>query len=131
MVGLLFVAATVGAGIFGGARRAASRVFLSASVIHFTSLLVACLIVLVPRLTWLTLGGLILASGIFGLGYYGLTWRDMVRDGLLGKIDLDDRIRYAALPVVAYLVESASGVALMLRSDWDARRWRFRWACCW
>ena len=117
LVGLLFVAATVGAGVFNNVRRAASRMFLSASVIHFSSLLITSLIVLAPGQTWISLGVMIVVCGIFGLAYYGLTWRDAVRDGLSAKIDLDDRIWYAVLPAVGYLFETASGVTLALRVD--------------
>ena len=48
MVGLLFVAATVGSGVFSGSGRAALRVFLSASVVNFALLLASCLVVLAP-----------------------------------------------------------------------------------
>ena len=54
---------------------------------------------------------MIVACGMFGLAYYGLTWRDTVRDGLSKSIDWDDRIWYLALPVVGYLCVAASGVA--------------------
>jgi hypothetical protein len=90
--------------------------FLSASVIHFSSLLIVCLIVLAPGQTWVSLGVMILACGIFGLLYYGITWRETVRDGLSKSIDLDDKIWYAVLPAVGYLFEAGSGVALALRS---------------
>ena len=116
LVGLLFVAATVGAGVFTGAQRGASRMFLSASVIHFSSLLIACLVVLAPVQTWVSLGMMIAACGSFGLAYYGLAWRDTVRDGLSKKIDWDDRIWYGVLPVICYMFETASGAALVLRS---------------
>ncbi len=116
LVGLLFVAATVGSGVFTSGRRAASRMFLSASVVHFSSLLIACLIVLAPEQSWISLGIMIVACGIFGLAYYGLTWRDSVRDGLSKSIEWDDRIWYAVLPAIGYLFEAASGVCLALRS---------------
>jgi hypothetical protein len=115
LVGLLFVAVTVGSGVFTNARRAALRVFLSASVIHFSSILIASLIVLVPAENWLSLGILITGCGVFGIIYYCVAWRDTVRDGLSKSIDLDDRIWYAALPAVGYLFETASGIALALR----------------
>ncbi len=117
LVGLLFVAATVGSGVFSSARRGASRMFLSASVIHFSSLLITCLIIMAPDQNWISLGVTVMACGSFGLAYYGLTWRDTVRDGLSKSIDWDDRIWYAVLPVLCYLFETASGVALALR--WD------------
>jgi hypothetical protein len=48
MVGLLFVAVTVGSGVFTGNRRAPLRVFVSASVVHFCGILAVCRIVLAP-----------------------------------------------------------------------------------
>jgi hypothetical protein len=116
LVGLLFVAATVGSGVFTNVQRAASRVFLSASVIHFSSLLIACLIVLAPAQNWVSLGVMIAVCGTFGLAYYGMTWRDSMRDGLSKRIDWDDRTWYGVLPVICYVCETASGVALALRS---------------
>jgi hypothetical protein len=112
LVGLLFVAATIGSGIFSPDRRAASRVFLSASVVHFSGLLAVCLIVLVPLRSWVCFGTLIITCGIFGVGYYALTWHETIRDGLSKRIDLEDRIWYLVLPVVGYLFEAGSGVAL-------------------
>jgi hypothetical protein len=117
LVGLLFVAATVGSGVFTSVRPSASRMFLSASVIHFSTLLITCLIVVAPEQSWISLGVMVVACGIFGLAYYGLAWRDAVRDGLSAKIALDDRIWYAGLPVIGYLFETASGVTLALRLD--------------
>ena len=82
LVGLLFVAVTVGSGIFTADRRAPIRVFVSASVVHFSGILAVCLIVLAPLQSWVLFGGLIMVCGFFGLGYYALTLRDMIRDGL-------------------------------------------------
>ena len=115
LVGLLFVAATVGSRAFTSGRRAASRMFLTASVIHFTSLLVVCLIILAPGQSWKSLGLMVLACGVFGLGYFAVAWHDTVRDGLVAVIDWEDRIRYAGLPVVCYLSVAGSGIALVLR----------------
>ena len=72
MVGLLFVAATVGAGVFSSDRRAPLRMFMSASVVNFSSVLVVCLIALAPLQTWLLFGAPILCCGIGGLVYSGL-----------------------------------------------------------
>jgi hypothetical protein len=118
LVGLLFVATTVASGVFSSDRRAPLRVFLSASVVHFSGILVACLIVMVPLRSWMAFGLLILGCGGFGLTYCGLSWRDTVRDGQLSKaIELDDWNWYLVLPIVGYLLEAASGVALALRFE--------------
>lgn len=117
LVGLLFVAATVGSGVFTEGRRAPLRVFLSASVVHFSSILAICLIVLAPLRSWLPFGVIVLGSGGFGLVYCGLVWRDTVREGLNQSIDLEDRIWYVVVPVVGYLLEAAAGLALAARLD--------------
>jgi hypothetical protein len=116
MVGLLFVAATVGSGVFSGVRRSAQRVFLTASVVHFSSILAASLIILVPVLNWRSLGVIILGCGISGLTYCGLTWRDTVREGLSRSIDLEDHVWYIVLPILGYTIEVAAGIMLVLPS---------------
>jgi hypothetical protein len=117
MVGLLFVAASVGTGVFSADRRAPLRVFLSASVINFSTVLAASLVVLAPVANWTWLGGLIVACGLFGLVHGSLAWRDTVRDGLIAAIDLDDRTWYLIMPIVGYLLEAASGIALVFRRE--------------
>lgn len=117
MVGLLFVAATVGSGVSTADRRAPRRMFLSASVVHFSGILATSLIVLAPVQSWALFGVLILACAIFGLGYCSAAWRDTVRDGLSKSIDLDGKVWYAVLPAVGYLFEAASGIALALQVD--------------
>ena len=112
LVGLLFVAVTVASGVFTTTRSAPRRMFLSASVIHFSTILVVCLIVLAPEHDWASPGAMVVACGIFGLGYYGLAWRDAIRDGLAQKIDLEDRTWYAVLPAIGYLLETLSGAAM-------------------
>jgi hypothetical protein len=120
MVALLFVTASIATGVFTPNRRAPLRVFLSATVVHFSSVLAASLIILAPLQSRILLGPLLLACGLFGLVYSVLTWRDTVRDGLSASIDLEDRTWYVLLPVVCYLFEIGSG-ALML--------WRTRDGC--
>src|SRR5579872_6394866 len=88
MVGLLFVAASVSSGVFTSDRRAPLRMFLSASVVNFASMLLVSLIVLAPISDWVLLGLPVLGGGLFGLGYSGVAWRDTVRDGLIKKVDL-------------------------------------------
>jgi hypothetical protein len=108
MIGLLFVAASVGSGIFSRSRRGAQRMFLSASVVHFGGVLAISLLVLAPLRGWFN----------FGLVYCGLTWADVVRDGLIVRIDLEDRLWYALGPVVGYLIEAGAGAGLVLRCRW-------------
>ncbi|HEX3576235.1 MAG TPA: hypothetical protein VHU42_16680 [Rhodopila sp.] len=112
MVGLLFVAASVGSGVFSADRIAPLRMFLSASVVHFSGVLAVSLVLLAPLRSQFLLASLVVACGLFGLAYCAVSWRDTVRDGLSKRIDLEDRIWYAFMPVAGYLLETASGVTL-------------------
>jgi hypothetical protein len=116
MVGLLFVGASVATGVFSD-RRAALRVFLSATVVNFGLILSACLLVLAPVRSWVLLGALIMGCGLFGLTHSCLAWRDSLRDGLIKAIDLEDRTWYIVLPILGYLLVMAAGVTLALRLD--------------
>jgi hypothetical protein len=117
MVGLLFVAATVGARVFSANRRAPLRVFLSASVVNFSLTLAVSLAVLAPVRSWVLLGVMIVGCGLFGLVHSVLACVDTVRDGIIKRIDLEDRTWYIALPIIGYLCVVASGVTLALRLD--------------
>jgi hypothetical protein len=117
MIGLLFVAASVGSGVFSADRRAPLRVFLTGSVVNFSTVLAACLMVLAPVENWTLLGGLIAGGCLFGLAHSCLAWRDTVRDGLITRIDLEDRTWYLILPIVGYLFEAGSGIALAVRRE--------------
>lgn len=112
LVGLLFVAASVSSGVFSTERRAPMRVFLTATVVHFASVLAASLIVLLPLESWRALGAMVLICGLVGLGYSTLALRDSVRDGLINNIDWEDRTWYGLLPFAAYVAECAAGFVL-------------------
>jgi len=114
MVGLLFVAASVGSGVITPGRSVVSRVFLSASVVNFSLTLASSLIVLAPLPNAHWIGALILACGIFGCTYSVIAWRDTLKDGLIKAIDFEDRTWYLALPIIGYLGLAASAVLLVL-----------------
>ena len=116
MVALLFVTASIATGVFTASRRAPLRVFLSATIVHFSSVLAASLIILAPIPSRIVLAPLFLACGTFGLAYSILTWRDTVREGLSASIDLEDRTWYILLPVACYLFEIVSGGLLLWRT---------------
>lgn len=112
LVGLLFVAATVSSGVFSLERRAPLRMFLTATVVHFSSVLAVSLIMLVPLANWRVLGGVVVLCALVGLGYFVLTVRDSIRDGLITNVDWEDRTWYGVLPFLAYVAELATGVML-------------------
>jgi hypothetical protein len=117
LIGLLFVAASVGSNFYTEEKHSALRSFLSPSVVHFTCVLAACLIAVCPLRSWTVLGLLICGDGLFGFVYAVLVLRRMVRHGFAATIDLEDRVWYAALPAVAYTVLSVAGVTLLVRTE--------------
>ncbi len=72
MVGLLFVAASVGSGVFTKDKQDALRALLSPSVVHFSCILAACLIAVSPLKGRILLGGLITSDGL--LTSYDTPW---------------------------------------------------------
>ena len=112
LVALLFVAASVSSGVFSLERRAPLRMFLTATVVHFSSVLAVSLIMLLPLASWLLLGIIVLVCGSVGLGYSVLAVRDSIRDGLIANVDWEDRTWYGVLPFLAYLIELAAGIVL-------------------
>jgi hypothetical protein len=112
LIGLLFVAASVGSSVWE--RPAALRVFLSATVVHFSSILVISLCIMAPLRSVAVYGLVFAVGGLFGLVYCFLVIRDTVRDGLSKSIDLEDRTWYAALPVAGYVLMMGAGIAVAM-----------------
>ena len=113
LVGLLFVAASVGTGLFRPDRQPAFRAFVSSSVVHFSCVLLAALIVMVPAQNWL-LGGLLTgADGLFGLVYGVLVIDGMRRHGITTQIGWDDRMLYGLVPVCGHLGMLAAAILLL------------------
>ncbi len=118
LVGLLFVAASVGSSVYTRDKDHALRVFLSPTVVHFSSVLAGCLITMAPLRHWGTAGGMVAAEGILGVAYAALVWRKFVRHDLLTKIDMEDRLWYAAVPALAYVGVAGAGVTLCCGQAW-------------
>jgi len=119
LVGLMFVAASIGASVFSEAHRKGMRAFISPTVVHFASALFICIGVIIPSQTWLTLGLLLTAGGIAGLIYATPVWVQVfVRRSF--TVDLVDRMFYAMIPVAGYLLVLASGLLLLLRIAWSS-----------
>ena len=142
LVGLLFVAASIGANTFREEHRAPLGSFLTPTVAHFSAVLFACMLGCIPSQTWASFG-FALAGALAGLGYAGrILFLLVVRRRF--KVDLGDQIFYAAVPVLGYLLlllasalpprRSAAGAeaaaaALLtllaggLRNAWDMTLW--------
>jgi hypothetical protein len=111
LVGLMFVAASVGTEVFTEERQVGLRAFMSPTVVAFSVVLEAALAGVSPLPTMVDavlLGG----TGVLGLFY---SWRiglKMIAGGILQNIDLEDRIWYVIVPALAYLLLAGIGLAI-------------------
>src|SRR5260221_713718 len=71
LVGLMFVAVSIGTSIFNEDHRAAMTAFITPTVMHFAAVLFVCLLGTIPTHTWYTLGGLLGAGALAGSIYSG------------------------------------------------------------
>jgi hypothetical protein len=119
LVGLMFVAASIGSSVFSEQHRNALQAFFSPTVVNFAAVLFICIGVMIPSQTWLSLGLLLAGGGIAGLIYAGRVWVQMfVRRSF--HVDMVDRMFYATVPLLGYLIVLAAGILLLLRLQWSA-----------
>src|SRR5215510_1741063 len=99
LVALLFVAASVAVGYLTAERASSSRTYMSPVVVHFTAILVACALALVPSHTRVSFG-LVLAAGALAAGAYSTMILLRVLKG--STLDWVDRFDYGIAPVIGY-----------------------------
>lgn len=118
LVGLMFVAATIGANVFREENQAAMRAFISPTVVHFVVVLLVCIVSAVPSHTRPTLAGVLILGGASGLAYSARIWMQLfVRRRF--NIDLVDRLFYALVPVLGHALILLSAGLLLARSRWS------------
>ena len=112
--GLMFVAASVGTGVFTEERQIGLRTFLSPTVVAFAGVLALALIGVAPVRSAAADAVLIGGAGLLGLAYSARVWQRMVQHGLASSVDLEDRVWYAAAPAFAYFLLAADGLGFAL-----------------
>lgn len=118
LVGLMFVAASIGAQVFTERNREAMRAFISPTVVHFSAVLFICIAASVPSQSWLTLAVLLILGGAAGVVHAARVWVHLfVRHSF--KVDVIDRLFYALIPVSGYLLVLGSAALLLERSQWS------------
>jgi len=115
LVGLMFVAASIGSSIFNEEHRAPMTAFITPTVVHFAAVLFTSLLVSIPTHSWRTLGGLLGAGGLAGAIYCGrILVQIIVRHRF--NVDLTDRLFYALIPALGYLLVLVSAALLLMQS---------------
>jgi hypothetical protein len=116
LVGLMFIAISIGANIFKEENRPALEVFLGPTVVHFTSVLVLCILAVVPSHRWLSLAGLDGLIGFAGFIFSARVWFRLTRSRY--EIDTIDRFFYTVLPAIGYLLVLFAASLVYQQSEW-------------
>jgi hypothetical protein len=112
IIGAMFVVVSIATSYLTPEGAARSRTFLSPIVLHLSTVVLGCAAVMVPGLRAIAFAILVGLGGLLGL-LYSLLIVSRVRKS---EVDLEDRIWYAAVPVMAYLVMITAAI-LVLRQD--------------
>jgi hypothetical protein len=117
LIGLTFVAASVGTGVFTRERQVGLRTFLSSTVVAFSVVLAASLIGVLPVTSRGVPIVLLVSIGLLGVAYSRSVWRRMIQGGIAASIDLEDRVWYTGVPAAAYLLLATAGAALAMDTE--------------
>jgi hypothetical protein len=104
LLGAMFVVVSIGSGYLTQEKAKDVHLFLTPTVIHMASVMAGCALVLVPTLSWTSMGIALGLGSFCGLIY-------SIRVGtLVGRkqLELSDRFWYAGVPIVAYGVMMAA-----------------------
>jgi hypothetical protein len=115
LLGLLFVAVSLGAGFLTGARKEATRTFMSPIVVHLTSVFFMSAIALFPWHRAEFLATIICATAVVGAILSSYITIQVVRTNMTNY--LDDYVAYGFLPGLGYLALLASGVSIYLQME--------------
>jgi hypothetical protein len=111
LVGLMFVAASVGSGVFTEERQVGLRTLLSPTVVAFSVVLAMSVVGVLPLPNWGVAGVLVGGVGALGIAYSAMILSKMIREGIAPRMDLEDRFWYGVAPAIAYAVLTVAGVA--------------------
>jgi hypothetical protein len=116
LVGLMFIAASIGATVFNEESRAALATFITPTVIHFAAVLFACLVVMIPAHSWHSLGAVLAAGGLAGMVVSArLLVQLFIRQRF--NVDVEDQLFYVLIPLVGYLIALTSAALLFEQSE--------------
>lgn len=110
LLGAMFVVASIGGRVVRKARAVQVGAFFTATVFHLAVVLFACALVMVPTLTRPVFAIIIGLGGLAGLA---IASRAGLWVGRAVNIDRTDRVWYAAMPMVSYILIVAAA-ALMV-----------------
>lgn len=114
IIGAMFVVASIASGYLTAKSVTQGRIYLSPIVIHLSTIVLGCAAAMVPSLAPMTFGIFFGLGGVAGLGY-SVFIALRVRHS---KLDLEDRLWYAVVPVVGYFVMLAAAILMLRQEPW-------------
>src|SRR5262245_45860717 len=109
LVGLMFVAASIGTTVFNEDHRAALEAFITPTVVHFAAVLFASLVNMMPIHDWESIGALLGIGGLTGVIYGSRVLLQVVIRHHF-NVEVIDRLFYAGIPMTGYLLALAAAV---------------------
>jgi len=103
LVGLMFVAASIGASVFDEKHSTPMRAFITPTVVHFASILFASLLLTAPGHNPLSLACFLGVGGFAGLAYC-VRVLALVFRRFRASLDWEDRAFYAIIPGFGYVL---------------------------
>jgi hypothetical protein len=111
LIGAMFVVAALGANFLTRSHAPQIGTYLTPTVVHLASVVLASAAALAPALDWPSLASGFAAGGGAGIGYSSLVgWRIARRR----EVDWSDQIWYALIPMAGYGVILAAALSIFL-----------------
>ncbi len=117
LVGLTFVAITVGSGSIAEQDISGLRTFINPTLIHFIYVLVTASVAVLPTVTRTQLGTLLVLAGLVSSGRALSTFPFMWQQYKRHVVDMHDWAWYFLAPLACYLTYVGSGTGLLLGTD--------------
>lgn len=114
LVGLIFVAISLGSRLITEQSMPALRVFVTPTIIHFIYVLVIATVMLVPAVRRMPLGTLLVIAGLLSFGRSVSAVPYMLRQRGEQIIDTHDWVWYLIVPSLSYLLFVGTGIGLLL-----------------
>ena len=125
LVGLTFVAITVGSGVITQREIAGLRTFVNPTLIHFIYVLVTASVVVMPTVTRMQLGILLALVGLVSAGRALISLSFMWQQYKRHIVDMHDWGWYFLVPLASYFIYVGTGTGLLLgaRQALDGLAW--------
>ncbi len=114
LVGLTFVAITVGSGLISKQDISGLRTFVNPTLIHFIYVLVTASVAVIPTVTRTQLGILLVLAGLISSGRALSVLPFMRQQYERHVVDMHDWVWYFLVPLASYLIYVGTGTGLLL-----------------